>query len=46
MGDIVTMTDLACIKESSRSINKELTEIKYIMRQILLTLEVIEAKLK
>ena len=44
MGDIVTMTDLACIKESNLSIAKNLIDIKFLLRQVLNTLEKIEVK--
>lgn len=44
MGDIVTMTDLACIKKSNLSIAKNLIDIKFLLRQILNTLEKIQVK--
>lgn len=44
MNDMISATDLACIKESNLSIAKNLIDIKFLLRQILNTLEKIEVK--
>lgn len=44
MNDIISATDLACIKESNLSIAKNLIEIKFLLREILDTLEKMQLK--
>ena len=44
MNDMISATDPACIKESDLSIARNLTDIKFLLRQIPDTLEKTEAK--